>query len=147
MNKRLFLFALMLALAGCHKPNDDRVQGYVEGEFVHAAFPMAGELEVLAVHRGDQVVTGTALFHLESASEKAARDQAARRLEEGVASLADAEERIAGQRDHIAKRYSISPEQRLLSPRNCSCARPSSPPPTHPPSKISTSRSDTRSEL
>lgn len=90
MKKPLFIFALMVALAGCHKPNDDRVQGYVEGEFVYVASPTAGELEVLAVHRGDQVMAGAALFQLESASEKAARDQAARRLEEGVASLADA---------------------------------------------------------
>lgn len=90
MNTRRFIVLLMLALAGCHKPTDDRVQGYAEGEFVYVASPSAGELEALAVHRGDKVAEGTMLFRLESTAEKAARDQAAQRLEEGLASLADA---------------------------------------------------------
>lgn len=90
MNTRRFIVLLMLALAGCHKPTDDRVQGYAEGEFVYVASPSAGELEALAVHRGDKVAEGTTLFRLESTAEKAARDQAAQRLEEGLASLADA---------------------------------------------------------
>jgi HlyD family secretion protein len=66
------------------------VQGYVEGEYVYVASPRAGALETLSVQRGTNVPAGAALFELEHAAEAAARDQAARRLEEGRARLADA---------------------------------------------------------
>src|SRR5262249_52508478 len=45
----------LLAVAGCSQPESDRVQGYVEGEFVYVAAPYAGVLETLSVQRGGQV--------------------------------------------------------------------------------------------
>jgi HlyD family secretion protein len=63
-------------LAGCSRPENNRVQGYVEGEFVYVASPRAGALESLHVQRGAQVKMGDLLFVLESALEKAALDQA-----------------------------------------------------------------------
>jgi HlyD family secretion protein len=77
-------------LTGCQRPPSDRVQGYVEGEFVYIASPFAGALETLAVHRGTQVRAGDALFALDRVSEKAARDEAERRLGQAVANLEDA---------------------------------------------------------
>jgi len=81
--------AALCALASCSRSDRNRVQGYVEGEFVYVASPLAGALESLQVKRGAQVKAGDPLFALESASEKAARDEAERRLAQGRANLED----------------------------------------------------------
>jgi HlyD family secretion protein len=67
---------LLLLLNGCSDPSKDRFQGYVEGEFVYVASPLAGQLETLSVQRGQQVTTGQPLFALDETAEKAALDQA-----------------------------------------------------------------------
>jgi len=77
-------------LVACNRPPSDRVQGYVEGEFVYVASPFAGALESLSVRRGAQVRSGDALFALERVSEKAARDEAERRLSQALANVEDA---------------------------------------------------------
>jgi HlyD family secretion protein len=87
---RILVIISALALAGCDRKTEDRVQGYAEGEFVYVASPLAGALETLAVQRGSQVRAGEPLFSHECGLETAARDQAARRLDEGRARLADA---------------------------------------------------------
>jgi HlyD family secretion protein len=91
---RNFAVAWVLAMAwltgGCGRPERDGLQGYAEGEFIHVASPLAGTLEELAVKRGAQVREGDPLFSLEAGAEIAAREQAARRLEEGRARLEDA---------------------------------------------------------
>jgi HlyD family secretion protein len=65
----------ILLIGGCSDSPQDRFQGYVEGEFVYVASPLAGQLESLQVRRGDQVKAGDPLFALESTAEKAALDQ------------------------------------------------------------------------
>jgi len=77
-------------LVACNRPPSDRVQGYVEGEFVYVASPFAGQLEALSVRRGGQVRAGEALLALEHVSEKAARDEAERRLSQALANVEDA---------------------------------------------------------
>jgi len=67
--------ALVLFVAGCSNRSQDRFQGYVEGEFVYVASPLAGQLEMLSVQRGQQVTTGQPLFALDETAEKAAREQ------------------------------------------------------------------------
>ena len=84
-----FVAALSL-LAGCRQPPRDVVQGYVEGEYVYVASPLAGALDVMPVERGAQVKAGDSLFTLERGAELAAREQATKRLEEGKARLEDA---------------------------------------------------------
>lgn len=80
----------LLALpAGCGRPASDRVQGYIEGEFVYLSSPLAGQLSSLYVERGAQVKAGDPLFALDSVPERTARDEAARRLAQARASLAD----------------------------------------------------------
>jgi HlyD family secretion protein len=80
----------LLALAGCGGgANANRVQGYVEGEFVYVASPLAGQLESLAVQRGKHVEAGDSLFALDSTPEKAARNEAERRLQQSRATLED----------------------------------------------------------
>jgi HlyD family secretion protein len=90
---RLFLCALLAAVGlatGCGRPASDKVQGYVEGEFVYVASPIAGALKTLHVQRGAQVKEGDPLFGLENTSEKAARDEAERRFAQARANLDDA---------------------------------------------------------
>jgi len=85
------LGAVMLCSpTGCSRAEPEAVQGYVEGEFVYVASPLAGALETLDVRRGTQVRAGELLFTLESVSERAARDEAERRLAEARANLEDA---------------------------------------------------------
>jgi HlyD family secretion protein len=66
---------LLLLLGGCSDPPQNRFQGYVEGEFVYVASPLAGQLETLSVQRGQEVTAGQPLFALDETAEKAAREQ------------------------------------------------------------------------
>jgi HlyD family secretion protein len=68
--------AIAFVLCSCSDPSTDRFQGYVEGEFVYVASPLAGQLDQLSVQRGQQVTTGQPLFSLDETAEKAARDMA-----------------------------------------------------------------------
>lgn len=78
-----------LGLAGCAPEPTPHWQGYLEGEYVLVASPLAGRLETLAVQRGQTVSAGTALFTLEQASERAALDEVSQRLAAAEARLAD----------------------------------------------------------
>src|SRR5262245_32576670 len=80
----------ILLLANCSRSDRNPMQGYVEGEFVYVASPFAGALELLQVQRGEQVKEGDPLFWLDSTSEKAARDEAERRLAQARANVEDA---------------------------------------------------------
>jgi HlyD family secretion protein len=86
----LVLIAICVLLTSCHRSDDRVVQGYVEGEFVYVASPMGGALQTLSVARGAQVRVGAALFNLENGYEKAARDEAERRVAQAQANLDDA---------------------------------------------------------
>jgi HlyD family secretion protein len=90
MNARLIPLAMILGgVLGCGGRPADRFQGYVEAEFVYVASQLAGPLERLYVQRGQQVQPGDALFALDNAPERAARDQAERTLQQARANLAD----------------------------------------------------------
>jgi HlyD family secretion protein len=82
--------AVLGFFAGCQRSERDAVQGYVEGEFVYVASPLAGQLETLSVQRGGQVKQGDPLFALECGWETAAREEAERKLLQGRANLEDA---------------------------------------------------------
>jgi HlyD family secretion protein len=66
-----------------------QLQGYVEGEYVYVASPVAGRLQTLEVSRGGQVAAGAPLFEFDSASERPARDDAAAKLARAEANLAN----------------------------------------------------------
>lgn len=80
---------LALALAACGEGAPPGHQGYVEGEFVNVASPIAGRLDRLSVRRGDTIAAGVPLFALEAESEAAAQRQAAEQLRAAEAQLAD----------------------------------------------------------
>ncbi len=58
------IIVTLCLISGCDRTNDHQVQGYVEGEFVYIASPLAGSLEALHVQRGAQVAAGDPLFAL-----------------------------------------------------------------------------------
>ena len=82
--------ALLASLVGCSRPPASNFQGYLEGDFVYIASPLAGRLDTLAVTKGSRIEAATTLFTLEHAAETAAAQQAASRLAAAQARLADA---------------------------------------------------------
>lgn len=81
--------SLLLALAGCSRPDASHFQGYLEGDFIYIASPLPGRLEQLAVTKGDRVEKAADLFTLEHASEAAVLRQASTRVAAAEARLAD----------------------------------------------------------
>jgi HlyD family secretion protein len=63
--------------------------GYVEADYVLVASTVGGTLRQLDVARGDRVAAGARLFALDDISERAARDEAAGKLDQAEAQLAD----------------------------------------------------------
>ncbi len=82
---------LLLALSGCREAQPPGWQGYVEGEYVRVAAPLAGALLELSVQRGQAVAKGAPLFVLEQESEAAARREAESRVEQSGARLLNLE--------------------------------------------------------
>ncbi len=80
---------VMLVIAGCSRDTPKQYQGYVEGEFVYVSSALAGTLKTLSVRRGDWVKEGDPLFELDNTPEKAAREEAQRRLTQARANLVD----------------------------------------------------------
>lgn len=75
--------------AACAPEGDGTWQGYVEGDWVTVAAPVAGLLERLEVAKGDAVEAGQVLFELEGARERAAVEAAEHRVRQARDRLAD----------------------------------------------------------
>jgi HlyD family secretion protein len=95
-SRRLFVWARVIGLSAllsaCDRKGNGVVQGYIEGEFVYVASPMAGALRSLEVERGTEVKEGDPLFTLEDGYEKAAREEAARKVAQAEANFEDAKQ-------------------------------------------------------
>lgn len=87
--KTAFVVLAALLLGACARREPSGYQGYLEGEFVYVAAPLAGQLERLAVTRGTRVEAGAPLFALEQSAEVSAMREAAERLRSAQARLAD----------------------------------------------------------
>ena len=87
-NFALLQVSLLLA-AGCNRAPEHRYQGYLEGEFIYVASPLAGRLETLAVTKGGRVVVGAPLFTLERSAELATQQQVSDQLRSAQARLED----------------------------------------------------------
>jgi len=83
------VLAGIVVVTGCEQTDEDKVQGYVEGEYVYVSSSVAGALETLHVSRGASVNADEALFELEDTPQVAARDEAAQWLAQARASLED----------------------------------------------------------
>jgi HlyD family secretion protein len=88
--KRVLTLAAVLALAGCREP-ERAFHGWAEADESRIAPLTTGTLIRLAVERGQTVDAGTVLFTQDSDAERAARDEAAARLTQSQAQLANLE--------------------------------------------------------
>ena len=85
----LALIALTLFAPGCARHEATGYQGYLEGDFVYVSAPLAGRLERLSVQKGARVDAGAGLFTLEQSAELSSLREAAERLRQAQARLAD----------------------------------------------------------
>lgn len=83
------LAAAALLAAGCGREARDVFQGYAEAEYVDVATSEPGQLERVAVAKGDAIEAGAPLFALEAAREAAAVRQAQEQLAAAQAQLQD----------------------------------------------------------
>jgi HlyD family secretion protein len=91
--------AALLALAmlsGCQRPAATGWSGYVEGDYVYIAAPVAGTLVTLSVQAGQTVAAGAPLFTLDATSNQAARAEADARVR---AAQAQADNAAKGRRN------------------------------------------------
>ncbi|MBQ0930102.1 HlyD family secretion protein [Ideonella alba] len=79
--------ALAAALVACSERPASGWAGYVEGEYVHVAAPVAGTLQALDVQAGQNVAAGAPLFRLDAqpAADAAAEAEARRRAAQAQA--------------------------------------------------------------
>jgi HlyD family secretion protein len=96
--QQILVGALLLSAAGlgiflAFSGNDEGgnvLSGYIEGEPLYPASPVAGRLVALDVQRGDVVKSGAAFFTVDPAQMQAARDQAEAETEAAKSLAADA---------------------------------------------------------
>ncbi|HEU6447483.1 MAG TPA: efflux RND transporter periplasmic adaptor subunit, partial [Verrucomicrobiae bacterium] len=110
-NVMLAASAVAFFICGCSQKSPDTFQGYVEGEYVYIASPLAGTLTNLAVARGDSVTNGQLLFELERGSEAAALAAAQKNLQQAKASLEFAEATLQRRQELRTNNGVISPEE------------------------------------
>ena len=123
-------------LAGCGERAPAGWSGYMEGEYVHVAAPLAGTVTSLSVQAGQAVAAGAPLFVLESQAERAALDEAEARAAGARAQASNTdtgrrEDEIAVTRAQLAQaraqaalaRSELQRQQQLLSQGFVSAAR------------------------
>ncbi len=81
--------ACCLVLTACGDGSDGTLPGYVEADLVRVASPYAGRLIRLEVAKGAEVQPDAPLFVLDQDSETAERDEAAAKLQQAQAQVAD----------------------------------------------------------
>ena len=103
--KRIWWMAVAIGcgaglLAGCDKPSDTGWSGYVEGDYIYVAAPLAGRLTTLGAQRGRTVTRGETLFALDADNERAASEEAQAHAASAKAQAANTEKGRRG--DEIA---------------------------------------------
>ena len=83
------LLLIIIVASGCQKKSATVYQGYVEGEFVLLASPLAGRLVDLGVKRGNLVQTGKLLFTLDQEPQQAELDAASQQVKRAESRLQD----------------------------------------------------------
>jgi HlyD family secretion protein len=97
VNRRVLLVIALLIVAGgsgfwwwsARRPAPVAWQGYADADFVKVGPTQAGLLTGVDVARGDAVAAGALLFTQDDTADRAARDQAARQLDQATKQLAN----------------------------------------------------------
>jgi HlyD family secretion protein len=84
-----WLFLCGITLSGCKQETETSLPGYVEGDYVRIATPVAGYLQELNVTEGQTVTVGQPLFRLESSETTSNQQTAAATLKKAQAQAAD----------------------------------------------------------
>jgi len=84
-----WLCAFVIGASGCSEKPSTAWSGYVEGDYVYIAAPLAGRLDLLAVQAGQSVARGAVLFELDAQAERLASDEALARLRSARAQAAN----------------------------------------------------------
>ena len=108
--RRIVVVLLLVVAAGylgwrawAPRPQDETVlSGYIEGENLYLAAPIAGTIASLSVARGDRVTAGETVFTVDAAQLRAERDQAAASVGAAQAQVGTAEARLAQSRASFA---------------------------------------------
>jgi HlyD family secretion protein len=108
--RRIIVVLLLVVAAGylgwrawAPRPQDETVlSGYVEGENLYLAAPIAGTIATMAVARGDRVDVGETVFSVDGAQLRAERDQAGASVAAAQAQVATSEARLAQSRASLA---------------------------------------------
>ena len=82
------LMAVLWAFPRLHR--SPVLSGYVEGEALYLASPVAGRVDQMLVQRGDEVAAGQKLFVVDPSQLQGARDQASAEVSTAQAQAADA---------------------------------------------------------
>lgn len=82
-----FLWMCLFGLIACSSNTESIFLGYIEGQTIEIASPIAGTLQSLAVRKGDNIRSKTSLFVLEHEKEKAQKREAEERLSQAKARL------------------------------------------------------------
>jgi HlyD family secretion protein len=108
--RRIIVVLLLVAAAGylgwrawAPRPQDATVlSGYIEGENLYLAAPIAGTIATMSVARGDRVTAGETVFTVDAAQLRAERDQAAASVAAAQAQVATAQARLAQSQASLA---------------------------------------------
>ncbi|MGB9365822.1 MAG: HlyD family efflux transporter periplasmic adaptor subunit [Xanthobacteraceae bacterium] len=84
---RATVLVLALALAACGNPNNGRLQGWIEGDFVFVGPDETGRVETLKVREGDQVTAGAPLFSVDADLQQADANNTSAQVAEARARL------------------------------------------------------------
>lgn len=85
----LLMSIVLILAAGCNKLDSGYFQGYVEGEYVYIASSGKGELEKLAVVKGQAVKRNALLFQLDPNPEALQIEEIHQRMQQARFKLAD----------------------------------------------------------
>ncbi len=108
--RRVIVVLLLVIAAGylgwrawAPRPQDETVlSGYIEGEDLYLAAPIAGTIATMSVARGDRMTAGETAFTVDAAQLRAERDQAAASAIAAQAQVLTAEARLAQSRASFA---------------------------------------------
>jgi HlyD family secretion protein len=132
--RRIALIVVAIAVGGWlawrawgpHPEDEAVLSGYIEGENLYLAAPIAGYVAHLDVARGDRVKAGAPLFAMDDASLRAQRDQAAAVVAQAKAQIFTAEAKLTQARAtaEAAQAQSANAMQDLARYRNAQRANP-----------------------